>query len=339
MTVRASSVIMSATAVIAAAAIAIPPSVAPPTQAAQSVQLTAQTSRLPVQSALFPAIFFPRQGAVTQPVGAAPTIAAAAVPAAPTPTLQTGPILSGLGAGLSALYYSLLPWIDYAVNLAQYAVGFIPWVGILAPQIGIVYYNFVRPVANSLVDNLSGFLQGNVGLIPGLGNILTVTWNSLIGLGIAEVNWLLGFLPPLPPFPFAAAAAPQQITALTQPAQTLNADVAVTKVSLKTDVRTDDPPTAALRTESTSSPRIKDVVTKPTQTPAADPKTTIDVRGPDELKAQGDVRQDTQTTDAAKTDNDGAKSNVKPHEKVKKPAERAKAPRHDNKSDKKPAGK
>ena len=179
-------------AVASATAIAIAPSVSAPPRPVPVVQLAGAAQPLIDSPTLLAALSTP---GVPQVVTAAPAVVAAV----------TGPVLTGIGQGILAVYNAVLPWVDYGVELASYVVGWIPVVGIFAPQINIVYFSFIRPVANSVVNNLAGVLEGTIGIGSALGNVGTDTVNALVGLGVAEVNWLLSFLPPLPPLPFAAA--------------------------------------------------------------------------------------------------------------------------------------
>ena len=94
-------------------------------------------------------------------------------------------------------------------ELATYAVGWIPWVGWLSPQI-MIFYNFGERIVESLVVNSANWLWGPLPFFEGLGNIAQDSWNALVQLGIDQWNfWLPSF--PLPPLPFAAQQAQAQL--------------------------------------------------------------------------------------------------------------------------------
>src|SRR6478752_9467125 len=100
-------------------------------------------------------------------------------------------------------YHAIEPWVRYGFQVATYAVGWIPWVGWLSPQI-MIFYNFGERIVESLVVNSADWLWGPLPFFTGLGNIARDSWNALVQLGIDQWNFWLPSLPPLPPFPFAA---------------------------------------------------------------------------------------------------------------------------------------
>ena len=91
-------------------------------------------------------------------------------------------------------YHAIEPWVRTGFELATYAVGWIPWVGWLAPQI-MIFYNFGERIVESLVVNSANWLWGPLPFLEGLGNIAADSWNALVQLGIDEWNFWL----PLPP--------------------------------------------------------------------------------------------------------------------------------------------
>jgi hypothetical protein len=131
-----------------------------------------------------------------------PTAAVTAAAPAPQATLAGFP---GLQDAIINGYNLVIPWVDYGVNLAQYAVGWIPVASFFAPQMGIFYYDLIRPIVTSAVFNLAYFIGGSVGLVQGVSNVINDSISAGIGFVNAEINWALSFLPPLPPFPLAAA--------------------------------------------------------------------------------------------------------------------------------------
>lgn len=92
------------------------------------------------------------------------------------------------------------PYVQYGFELAQYAVGWIPYIGILAGQIPI-FYDLFEPIVQSLVFNTTDWLSGAI--------TFGQSWSSFWGATAASVNqfinneiyWFLSFFPPLPPLP------------------------------------------------------------------------------------------------------------------------------------------
>lgn len=105
-------------------------------------------------------------------------------------------------------YHAIEPWVRYGFELGTYVVGWVPWVGWLAPQI-MIFYNFGERIVESLVVNSANWLWGPLPLGEGLANVARDSWNALVQLGRDEWNF---WLPPLPPLPFTAeqAAGPAQ---------------------------------------------------------------------------------------------------------------------------------
>lgn len=98
-------------------------------------------------------------------------------------------------------YHVIEPWVRYGFEVATYAVGWLPWVGWLSPQIMIVY-NFGERIVESLVVNSANWLWGPLPFFEGVANVARDSWNALVQLGIDEWNF---WLPPLPPLPLARA--------------------------------------------------------------------------------------------------------------------------------------
>ena len=110
-------------------------------------------------------------------------------------------------------YVAIEPWVHYGFELAQYAVGWIPYVGWLAPQIDI-FYHFGERIVRSLVFNSADWLWGPLPFGEGLGNIAQDSWNALVQLGRDQWNFWLPSLPPLPPLPGAAEQTTTLATSL-----------------------------------------------------------------------------------------------------------------------------
>lgn len=112
-----------------------------------------------------------------------------------------------IGSAIEDLYLAVEPWVQYGFNVASYAVGWLPWIGILAPQINFFYYLF-EPMVQSVLFNAIDFLGGTVTFSQGLNNIWAATTASINQFLNTEINWVLGFFPPIPPLPPIGAAVP-----------------------------------------------------------------------------------------------------------------------------------
>jgi hypothetical protein len=104
--------------------------------------------------------------------------------------------------------------VRYGFEVATYVVGWIPWVGWLAPQI-MIFYNFGERIVESLVVNSANWLWGPLPFGEGLGNIAEDSWDALLQLGRDEWNF---WLPPLPPLPLSAQEAQTQLATAETPA-------------------------------------------------------------------------------------------------------------------------
>lgn len=145
-----------------------------------------------------------------QPRAAAPApTGAAAQPRPASASATAGPaVANSITNGIDQAYQFVQYWVDYGVNLAQWGAGFVPVIGgLVSAQIGIVYDNLVRPIANSFVYNLVDPIIND----PSFSNIVNSFGrfggdivNSVINLAWAEVRY---FLPPLPPLPGLALQA------------------------------------------------------------------------------------------------------------------------------------
>jgi hypothetical protein len=108
---------------------------------------------------------------------------------------------ASLGDTIKAGYLAIEPWVQYGFNLAAYAVGFVPYVGFVAPQINI-FYDLFEPIVQSGLFNTIDWLQGMITFGQGLSNFFVATTASINVFINNEINWLFGqILPPLPPIP------------------------------------------------------------------------------------------------------------------------------------------
>ncbi|MCU1695964.1 MAG: hypothetical protein JWR34_2027 [Mycobacterium sp.] len=250
---------------------------------------------------------------------ASPTAVAAGAPSAQAALVG----FPGIQNAIINAYNVINPWVDYGVNVAQYAVGWIPVASFFAPQIGIVYYSLIEPIVTSAVYNTAYVLGGSIGLVQGISNVINDSINAGIGFVNAEINWALSFLPPLPPIPFAAA----QTTALKVAAgPTTQATTDTVGEKHEPGVATSAEPTAkpaadpaapeapksptqpatGTATEPATpkpetEPATEAVTPKPEAEPVKKPGSTT-TRSSGGLAAQGEVRGGTQSaTDSTKT--------------------------------------
>jgi hypothetical protein len=182
--------------------------------------------------------------------------------------------LNAASNSIASAYEWLQGWISYGVDLAQYALQFIPYGYLIGNQIGIVYDTLVLPISDSVVYdliipvvndplNLASYVNGAVA-------VGSTTINAFINFGIAEFNYFFGWLiPPLPPLPLAATEA----TTLT----TLKLAAEPTAESVEPAIDTTDDTTVAAKQEATATDVVDaDASTGVTTTDPAEPVDTID---------------------------------------------------------------
>jgi hypothetical protein len=127
----------------------------------------------------------------------------------PTPNIPgPSPAPTDFNSLIKNTYNALEPWVQYGFELATYAVGWIPWVGWLAPQI-MIFYFFGERIARSDVWNLDDWLWGPLPFVQGWLNNASDKWDAVVQLGIDQWNFWLPNVP-LPP----VLSAFQQTTAL-----------------------------------------------------------------------------------------------------------------------------
>jgi PE family len=133
-------------------------------------------------------------GGIRALTAASPLLAPAAVTNAAVVPAASGSI----GDAIEAAYLAFEPWVQYGFNLAAYAVGYLPWIGLLAPQINFFYYLF-EPMVQAALFNTIDWLQGSISFAQGLSNLWSATTASINQFINTEIYWALSFLPPLPP--------------------------------------------------------------------------------------------------------------------------------------------
>lgn len=220
-------------AAITATALIVAPAVTPPTRQSislpdirsasvrlSSLAFTSRTAEVPasplaaLKLSLSPASAAPASPLKRAPLGQLATAVQPRAAAAPLPTpvsaptqpdaaTASGPVVaSSLTNGIDQAYQFIQYWVDYGVDLAQWGAGFVPVIGgLVSAQIGIVYDNLVRPIANSFVYNLVDPILNDPSfsnIVNSFGRFGSDIVNSVINFAWAEARY---FLPPLPPLP------------------------------------------------------------------------------------------------------------------------------------------
>ncbi len=212
MRLRVRPYLMAGVAVVAAGSISLPSSVTPSSAPAvrhDSVALTAQARTFDALPAALVAV---RPSAPDAGPTELPKLLAEALDTAPS-AQASALALPGLGNAIIDAYYTVMPWVDWGVNLAVYATEWIPLVNLLTPQIDIFYYSLIRPIITSGVFNFAYWVGGAIDFSQGLTNFFNESVAAGVNFINTEIDWFLSFLPPLPPF-FPLAAASQAVMAV-----------------------------------------------------------------------------------------------------------------------------
>src|SRR5262245_11589874 len=220
MTISVHSSFMAGVAVVAASAVVLASSVSPPAPtsvASPALRLSAAVQPLTTSSDNIPSL------ADEIRMGIVPSLGAPV----PTPNIPgPSPAPTDFNSLIKNTYNAIEPWVQWGFELVTYGVGWIPWVGWLAPQI-MIFYFFGERIARSDVWNLDDWLWGSLPFVQGWLNNFSDKWDAVVQLGIDEWNfWLPNIqLPPLPPFQSAAqqttTVAANLTTAQEQPGRTL----------------------------------------------------------------------------------------------------------------------
>jgi hypothetical protein len=207
---------------VVATAIAIPSSVSPPVPAAAEVSHVdvRMTPRIDLAASVRSLVATP-----PNPVHVAAATAAIARidPAASKAAVASQPAIraavtkaiaapqNAASTTIDSIYQSAQNAVTYGVQLASYALQFIPFGYLISDQINIFYYNLGLPIADSvvygLIDPVVNDPLNPAVYVNGLINVGQTAVNAAVNTAIAEFNNFFGWLiPPLPPLPLAASA-------------------------------------------------------------------------------------------------------------------------------------
>jgi hypothetical protein len=312
MELSAHSLVMAGIAVVTASAVAVVPSVRPPAPdlvASPAIRLSAAVQPLTTLSDNIPSLWDEIRMGIVPSLGAP----------FPTPPAIPGPSPAPTNFEFEDLiqntYHALEPWVRYGAEWVTYFVGWIPWVGWLAPQI-MIFYNFGERIFHSFVDNSAEWLWGPLPFFEGLGNLAEDSWNALVQLGIDEWNF---WLPPLPPLPFAALATDVTAAAVVPEEKTVSEEKTLPEEKTVREEKT-LPEEKTVREEKTlpdagagHGRAVKSEVT----TPGAEPQGTVRGRG-EVRKAAADTASAVSAKDARDSEKQGADRTKKPREDTKK---------------------
>jgi hypothetical protein len=294
MRLSARLLVMATIAVVTASAVVVVPSVRPPAPdlvASPAIRLSVAVQPLTTRSDNIPSLADEIQMGIVPSLGA---------PLPTPPTIGPSPAPTGFEDAIKNTYSAIEPWVRYGFELATYAVGWIPWVGWLAPQI-MIFYNFGERIVRSLVFNSADWLWGPLPFFEGLGNVAQDSWNALVQLGIDQWNfWLPSF--PLPPLPFAAAATGVTAGAVVPEQKTVSEEKTLPGKKTLREEKTVPASRDAVRDAGAAQGRtVKSEVT----TPRAEPQATV--RGRWEVRdAPADTASAVSAKDARDTEMHGA---------------------------------
>lgn len=113
------------------------------------------------------------------------------------------PSVTSVPDAIDDLYVAIEEWVRYGFEVAADIVAWIPWVGIFANQIMVVY-NFVESLINSGVFNTTDWLRGEGSVLKNVADWVVDLGLAVVWLGIGEVGaWIplppLDWYPPRPP--------------------------------------------------------------------------------------------------------------------------------------------
>lgn len=198
-----------------ATAIAFAPPVPdrPPLASAQNVRVTSQPVRLSaaiqpqVTAAALPDLLVDWVDRIVVP----PSSRAAF----PSPQFPPTVVGNSVGTFIENTYNAIEPWVQWGFEVAAYAVGWIPWVGWLSPQI-MYFYNLGERIVRSITFNIADWIDHEVSFAQGLRNVIVDSINSFIYFANDQLAFWLPPLPPIPPIGGSlSTAAPAEDVNLT----------------------------------------------------------------------------------------------------------------------------
>jgi hypothetical protein len=226
-------------AVISAVTVAIAPSVkvpapaAPVTSAARvafpAVDLAAAVQPRPNPTGPQSTVAQPQIAQASLPNLLADFVRRIVVPpsaSAPFPTPQFPPVVGGTSVSslIKNTYNAVEPWVQWGFELAAYAVGWVPYVGWLAPQI-MIFYNLGERIVRSITFNIADWIGGQVSFAQGLINVGVDTINSFIFFANDQLAFWLPPLPPIPPIGPFATAETAELTESTESMAKMSAEI------------------------------------------------------------------------------------------------------------------
>jgi hypothetical protein len=127
-----------------------------------------------------------------------------------------------IGDGIESFYNAVEPGVGYAFSFLSYLIGWIPFIGLLAPQIDF-FYTLDESAVHTLFFNTVDVLDGSIDFDQGLNNIgsdLSDAFNDFVN---TEQGWIRHFFPP--PLPGTASFEdPTDPTAAMDPAALFDLD-------------------------------------------------------------------------------------------------------------------
>ncbi|AFM16054.1 hypothetical protein Mycch_1246 [Mycolicibacterium chubuense NBB4] len=234
------------------------------------------SATLPVPLSLLPIRLLDKPADVARSVPPRPHALVTVTPSV-APEASVDVAAASVGNAIINVYNAVEPWVRWGFDVAQYAVGWIPVVGWLAPQIGI-FYDFFESIAQSATYNFAYWIDGSVTFGEGVRNVARDSWNALVQLGRDELNWILPPLPPWPPVFRSSAVATEQTMAAEQavqtdaaPAHPLKSRLASLRDSVRAAKAAGDTPAEPADATTSTAPKQADT---PTET--AEPVTKAD---------------------------------------------------------------
>ncbi len=145
---------------------------------------------------------------------------------APLPTPQFPPVVGGTSVSslIKNTYNAVEPWVQWGFEVAAYAVGWVPYVGWLAPQI-MIFYNLGERIVRSITFNIADWIGGQVSFTQGLINVGVDTINSFIFFANDQLAFWLPPLPPIPPIGPFAATETAELTESNESMATMSAEI------------------------------------------------------------------------------------------------------------------